>query len=1247
MPSSKKNDSGASPAEAPSPSQSPSSRKGSNRVAKPTTATEMLKGRAKMSAPSKGDAKQAQLKMAIGIKDMGTSPKAGEGRAAKSCEPRVAELKKMLSTVVGRASTSPVPQDGGGSSTSASFVIEVDTGVDDSVVPGAGLVTGSRGVNKARKSFPAASEAGESEGVRVTRSSPIEDPSKHPKKHKKRFFRGTTYGLYLSAPRKKRKHQMTARKATGESDESGMGDDTLSEDPSSLQGDEVSSEHSSFASSRMIEDASREFPDRSLEERMFGEESLADGGAAPASPGEGASFPDHGGKVPSAKKTIQKASSPEDGNVLKVVDPDTPVKVLDEVLAITAMVVSGKENSQPAQNSQGTQGVLSNIRVTATSGAAERVLHHASSIASSVKSRQRIKRRIMDDHVDVDEVSMCSSASASPEAQAASAIKKPKKGNYNGSVPALPFSQADTNINCSYIKMEVVYDLRFPAPTKCCCLAKPLDAVSMQASDPRTYCQALDSVHGRIVGCTRVLSEQLLVRPSVRIPFAALCETHLRRLRLHHCCPQCGVFCTQGEFLQCGEGPPHLFHRQCHLQQQGEEACCPHCGRNSAPRMVRLEAKAARTPVFYLGQKVPTPVPRARMSCTKGREVGTLPAVTKLTLEPQGEQVLVEATGAVISTDSLPLCAGKRELEILLRGLRAEKPTNIRPTSKTLFTASKTGELERALQDVVSGVDVSAAHEDQDGATALHAAAAAGHLAIVHLLVQAGAQVDCQDAQLYTPLMRAVDARRASVVHYLLKVGANPQAKGEDGMTCLHLAARCGSLEVCGIFLALDIFPINVQDDGGWTPLVWASEHRRVEIVRLLLSKGADPNLRDGEENTALHWSAFSGNVEISWMYLQRGCDVNAVNEHGDTPLHIAARQDNYDAVVLLMNHGAHLDSLNKSKDTPVACCKDEKSQSYALLSINQELARILKDKNHKTERILHKDISRGKELNLIQCVNGVDSEPAPSDYLYLVENCETKPILIDRTITSLQASRDSNGESSCKCEDGCASQSCICSNISYRCWYGKEGRLVPEFNMLDPPMLFECSRACLCWSNCYNRVVQNGITCHLQLFRTRGKGWGVRTLQDIPRGTFVCEYIGEILSDSEADKREDDSYLFDLENRDGETYCLDARYYGNISRFVNHLCEPNLVPVRVFVDHQDLSFPRMAFFSSRDIKANEELGFDYGEKFWIIKYKMFTCECGSEKCKYSKDSIEETLLNYNRRMREEPGSCEASTPIH
>ncbi|CAG2064648.1 unnamed protein product, partial [Timema podura] len=88
-----------------------------------------------------------------------------------------------------------------------------------------------------------------------------------------------------------------------------------------------------------------------------------------------------------------------------------------------------------------------------------------------------------------------------------------------------------------------------------------------------------------------------------------------------------------------------------------------------------------------------------------------------------------------------------------------------------------------------------------------------------------------------------------------------------------------------------------------------------------------------------------------------------------------------------------------------------------------------------------------------------------------------------------------------------------------------------------------------------------------------------------------VDRYIGEAITDVEADHREDDSYLFDLDNKDGETYCIDARHYGNVSRFINHMCVPNLIPVKVFVDHHDLHFPRIAFFANRDIDTYEELG--------------------------------------------------------
>jgi euchromatic histone-lysine N-methyltransferase len=83
-------------------------------------------------------------------------------------------------------------------------------------------------------------------------------------------------------------------------------------------------------------------------------------------------------------------------------------------------------------------------------------------------------------------------------------------------------------------------------------------------------------------------------------------------------------------------------------------------------------------------------------------------------------------------------------------------------------------------------------------------------------------------------------------------------------------------------------------------------------------------------------------------------------------------------------------------------------------------------------------DISRGQEQNPIQCVNVEDDEEEPTDFVYVSENCFTSNINVDRTITSLQ---------SCKCSDMCSTVSCHCGNISLRCWYDDQGRLLPDFN--------------------------------------------------------------------------------------------------------------------------------------------------------------------------------------------------------
>ena len=55
-------------------------------------------------------------------------------------------------------------------------------------------------------------------------------------------------------------------------------------------------------------------------------------------------------------------------------------------------------------------------------------------------------------------------------------------------------------------------------------------------------------------------------------------------------------------------------------------------------------------------------------------------------------------------------------------------------------------------------------------------------------------------------------------------------------------------------------------------------------------------------------------------------------------------------------------------------------------------------------------------------------------------------------------------------------------------------------------------------------------------------------------------------------------------------SFSIDARKYGNVARFINHSCDANLQPVKVFVDHQDLRFPRICLFAKRDVAAREEL---------------------------------------------------------
>jgi ankyrin repeat protein len=146
---------------------------------------------------------------------------------------------------------------------------------------------------------------------------------------------------------------------------------------------------------------------------------------------------------------------------------------------------------------------------------------------------------------------------------------------------------------------------------------------------------------------------------------------------------------------------------------------------------------------------------------------------------------------------------------------------------------------------------------------ALMELAYAGNLEEVRRLVSEGTTVDAADAEKRTPLMWAAFNGHAPVVGYLLEKGAKLDAKDRHGRTALMYASSgpfSGTVEL----LLKKGAEVNVQGKlEGFTALMTAAAEGELEVVRLLLAYGADPDLEDKDRDTAESFARQKGHSAV------------------------------------------------------------------------------------------------------------------------------------------------------------------------------------------------------------------------------------------------------------------------------------------------------------------------------------------------------------------------------------------------
>ena len=134
----------------------------------------------------------------------------------------------------------------------------------------------------------------------------------------------------------------------------------------------------------------------------------------------------------------------------------------------------------------------------------------------------------------------------------------------------------------------------------------------------------------------------------------------------------------------------------------------------------------------------------------------------------------------------------------------------------------------------------------------------------------------------------------------------------------IYYAAQTGNIRKVKHFLGKGI-DVNQPEDDDWrkTPLHMAA-YSNEEMLKFLISQGAEIDSRDVTMQTPLHIASNTGNYDVVKVLIHQGAMIDAQNKNGNTPLYKAARRGHLDVVVLLLEKGADVNLKNSGDQIPI-----------------------------------------------------------------------------------------------------------------------------------------------------------------------------------------------------------------------------------------------------------------------------------------------------------------------------------------